>query len=202
MNASDNTASEARYDTILDSAKTAFLAYGFSRTTMDDIARAAKLSRPALYLHFKNKTAIYRAIAKRMLLDSVAIAGEELNSDGTFEQKLFRAIDGALLTHMAEIMQAPHGSELLDAKNDLAADLLGEWQVEMTKLFATFIDAEANRSGTDLESRNLSAGELAETLMDGLEGMKMRLQEAGQQASATRSIVRLIALAVTSSNGS
>ena len=36
-----------------------FLAYGFARTTMDDIARAADMSRPALYLLFKNKTDIY-----------------------------------------------------------------------------------------------------------------------------------------------
>lgn len=196
MNISDNTANDVRRDLILDSAKTMFLAYGFSRTTMDDIARAAKLSRPALYLHFKNKTAIYRALAERMLRDSVAIAEAELKGDGHFEQRLFRAIDCALLTHMAEIMQAPHGAELLDAKNDLAADLLGEWQVAMTGLFATFIEAEANRAGIDLEGKNLSAGDLAENLLDGLEGMKARLQDAGQQAAATQRIVRLIALAL------
>ncbi len=197
MTISDTTLSDTRRDAILDSAKTAFLAYGFSRTTMDDIARATKLSRPALYLHFKNKTAIYRALAERMLRDSVGIAEAELNGDGHFEQRLFRAIDCALLMHMAEIMQAPHGSELLDVKNDLAADLLGEWQMAMTSLFATFIEAEADRAGIDLDGKNLSAGDLAETLLDGLEGMKARIQDAAQQASAARRLVRLIALAVS-----
>ena len=38
------------------------LAYGYSRTTMDDIARAAEMSRPALYLLFRNKAEIYRAM--------------------------------------------------------------------------------------------------------------------------------------------
>lgn len=197
MNVSENTARDTRREAILDSAKTAFLAYGFSRTTMDDIARAAKLSRPALYLHFKNKTAIYRALAERMLRDSVEIAEAELNGDGHFEQRLFRTIDKALLMHMAEIMQAPHGSELLDVKNDLAADLLGEWQVAMTSLFARSIQVEADRARIDLDSRNLSANGLAETLLDGLEGMKARLESIQAQENAARRIVRLIALAVS-----
>ena len=46
-----------------------FLAYGYSRVTMDDIARAAEVSRPALYLLFRNKADIYRAIGA-MLLDA------------------------------------------------------------------------------------------------------------------------------------
>lgn len=193
----DNTLSDTRHDAILDSAKAAFLAYGFSRTTMDDIARAAKLSRPALYLHFKNKTAIYCGLADRMLRGSVAIAEAELNGDGDFEQRLYRAIDSALLALMAEIMQAPHGSELLDVKNDLAADLVCEWQGAMTSLFATSIQSEADRARIDLVARNLSAVGLAETLMDGLEGMKTRLETIQEQEIAARRIVRLIALAVS-----
>ncbi len=43
-----------------------FLAYGYQRVTMDDIARAAEVSRPALYLLFRNKADIYRAIGERM----------------------------------------------------------------------------------------------------------------------------------------
>ena len=44
-----------------------FLAYGYSRVTMDDIARAAEMSRPALYLLFRNKAEIYRAIGAMLL---------------------------------------------------------------------------------------------------------------------------------------
>ena len=57
-----------------------FLAYGFARTTMDDIARAADMSRPALYLLFRNKGQIYRAIAATMLEDSLLKADRALSS--------------------------------------------------------------------------------------------------------------------------
>jgi AcrR family transcriptional regulator len=60
----DSTTRRAR---ILVGAMKVFLAYGFQRTTMDDIARAAEISRPALYLLFRNKTDIYRALASGFL---------------------------------------------------------------------------------------------------------------------------------------
>ena len=47
-----------------------FLTYGYARVTMEDIARAAEISRPALYLLFKNKADIYRAIGAALLEQS------------------------------------------------------------------------------------------------------------------------------------
>ena len=41
---------------ILKSAFQAFATYGFKKTSMDDIAKGAGMSRPAVYLHFKNKS--------------------------------------------------------------------------------------------------------------------------------------------------
>ncbi|MEO1613491.1 MAG: helix-turn-helix domain-containing protein, partial [Pseudomonadota bacterium] len=46
---------------ILESAVGVFGRYGFKRCSMEDIAEAAGMSRPALYQHFKNKTEIFRA---------------------------------------------------------------------------------------------------------------------------------------------
>ena len=67
---------DARRMRILDGAKQAFLAYGFQRATMDDIARAAEISRPALYLMFKNKSDIYRALANAHTGEMIATARE------------------------------------------------------------------------------------------------------------------------------
>ena len=71
MTTAPQTAPDPKRARILDGAMKVFLAYGYSRVTMDDIARAAEMSRPALYLLFKNKAEIYRAIGA-MLLDASA----------------------------------------------------------------------------------------------------------------------------------
>ena len=56
---------QARYDTILDAAELVFSEKGYERTSMDDIARPASLSRALLYVYFKDKAAIQRGIMLR-----------------------------------------------------------------------------------------------------------------------------------------
>src|SRR5262245_29329739 len=53
------TRSETRRMAILEAAQKCFFQYGLERTRMDDIARVAQISRPALYEHFDNKSAIF-----------------------------------------------------------------------------------------------------------------------------------------------
>lgn len=56
---------QARYETILDAAELVFSEKGYERTSMDDIARTASLSRALLYVYFKDKAAIQRGIMLR-----------------------------------------------------------------------------------------------------------------------------------------
>lgn len=56
---------QARYDAILDAAELVFSEKGYERTSMDDIARTAALSRALLYVYFKDKAAIQRGIMLR-----------------------------------------------------------------------------------------------------------------------------------------
>ncbi len=54
-----------RHETILDAAEQVFFRKGFDQTTMDDIARAAQLSRALLYVYFRDKNAIMRGVMLR-----------------------------------------------------------------------------------------------------------------------------------------
>lgn len=56
---------QARYNAILDAAEKAFSDKGYERTSMDDIARGASLSRALLYVYFKDKSAIQQGIILR-----------------------------------------------------------------------------------------------------------------------------------------
>lgn len=56
---------QARYESILDAAELVFSEKGYERTSMDDIARTANLSRALLYVYFKDKAAIQRGIMLR-----------------------------------------------------------------------------------------------------------------------------------------
>ncbi|RWK36741.1 TetR/AcrR family transcriptional regulator [Mesorhizobium sp.] len=183
---------------ILDGAMKVFLAYGFARTTMDDIARAADMSRPALYLLFKNKTDIFRAIAMMLLSRSLKQAKTALAGNGAFSERMTRAIDEALISMTRTVHASPHGAELLDMKSSLA-DLIGGWRSRFAEHVAAAIESEAGRNGVDLTAKGLSAKLLADMLLDGLEGMKMRISDPDEQRRAAAALIRVIDLALQKS---
>jgi AcrR family transcriptional regulator len=189
------TATDPKRARILDGALKMFLAYGFSRTTMDDIARAAEVSRPALYLLFRNKTDIYRALASILLEGSCAKAKAALATGKPLGERMWLAIDTAIISVMAEISESPHGAEILDMKGSLAGDVVEAWRSTLVGHFAAAIESEA-KTGADLAARGLSPMMLADMLFDGLEGMKMRITGAEEQRKAVRGLVRVIELSI------
>ena len=56
---------ERRRQQIIVAAKRVFSERGFSKTTMEDIAREAELSPGTLYLYFKNKDELYASLSLR-----------------------------------------------------------------------------------------------------------------------------------------
>lgn len=181
---------------ILEGAMKVFLAYGFSRTTMDDIARAAEVSRPALYLLFKNKTDIYRAIGSCLLCNSMRDARRALTAEAPFAERLTDALDKACFRLMAMIEGSPHGEELLDVNNSLAADLVAQWRDDFSTMLATEIAGEAARRGVDLAARHVSSEGLAGMLLDGFDGMKARGVSSEDAAARSRELVIVIGLAL------
>lgn len=58
---------EHRRDQILDAAIALIEEHGFEKTTMDEIADRAELSKGTLYLYYNDKATLYQAIKKRAL---------------------------------------------------------------------------------------------------------------------------------------
>jgi len=58
---------ERRRQQIMVAAKRVFSEKGFSKSTMEDIAREAELSPGTLYLYFKNKDDLYASLSLRIL---------------------------------------------------------------------------------------------------------------------------------------
>lgn len=68
---------EATREALLDAAETIFLERGVSKTSLEQIARQAGMTRGAVYWHFKNKSDLFHAMLERVkmplrqLLDDV-----------------------------------------------------------------------------------------------------------------------------------
>ena len=53
------TKNEDREDRIINAAQKLIVHYGYDKTTVDEIAREAGISKGAVYLHFDKKEAIF-----------------------------------------------------------------------------------------------------------------------------------------------
>ena len=49
-------------DTIIDAARSVFAHYGYKKTTMDEIAQAARKGKSSLYHYFKSKEDVFQAV--------------------------------------------------------------------------------------------------------------------------------------------
>ena len=74
--------SEATYSALLDAAEREFTRKGVARTTLNDVASAAGLTRGALYWHFKDKSALVQAMCDRVFLPMQALLNELAASAG------------------------------------------------------------------------------------------------------------------------
>lgn len=177
---------------VLEGATGVFLSYGYNRTTMDDIARAAEMSRPALYLLFRNKAEIFRALGDGLLEQSLAGASAALSGPGSFRERVEAMSEAGVICHVETVMASPHGAELLGAKDSLAVDLAQHWREQMAVILARAISAEAAAMGIDLAARGLSARAIADHFFDAVEGMKNRIPEASAMRAGVKSLVALI----------
>lgn len=70
---------EATRNALLDAAEAVFLEQGVSRTSLEQIARHAGMTRGALYWHFKDKDALFDAVRQRAQVTSEELL-EQLSS--------------------------------------------------------------------------------------------------------------------------
>jgi AcrR family transcriptional regulator len=59
----------ARRAQLIEAAATAFLGRGFERTSMEDIAQTAGVSRLIVYRNFESKEHLYREVLRQLLVD-------------------------------------------------------------------------------------------------------------------------------------
>ncbi|WP_457944296.1 TetR family transcriptional regulator [Vreelandella alkaliphila] len=73
----------ATREALLDAAEEVFFAKGVARTSLEQIARHANLTRGAVYWHFKNKGDLFMALVERVRMPFQSLMEEVNNADQT-----------------------------------------------------------------------------------------------------------------------
>ncbi len=182
---------EARRLELLETALGVFLRYGFRKTSMDDVARAAGLSRQGLYLYFSSKEVLFRA-GLTLILDRSLDAGKAALDDESrgIEDRLLAAVDAMFGQHVETLGAASHQAELIEASETLVGELIDEQE----KAFRAAVARALKVAGVTAawEAWGLSGRDLAETLVAAAHGAKYRVPSRAAYTERVKRAVRLV----------
>jgi AcrR family transcriptional regulator len=192
MSIMQQTPEDHRRLTILAAAFDIVMRYGFKRTTMDDIARQAGMSRPALYLFYKNKTEIFRACVSAFMLEmQQEVAACFLTAKPPLDQVTDALIAG-IVAPMRKLTITPHGAEIFDLKYELAKDLGDQWMQAIQDEICKGMEAAAKAGKLDLTRSGQTEQDFACLLVDSAEGMKLRTLDPDRLEDRLRQLARLV----------
>src|SRR5262245_27526685 len=100
---------------VLEAARWCFLNFGFAKTSFEDIAKRAGLSRTLLYRSFADKEAIYRAVFVEWLVSRHPAAVKAAKARGNAQARLVAVCRLLVIEPWAEMVGAPMGREFLEA---------------------------------------------------------------------------------------
>jgi AcrR family transcriptional regulator len=136
----DIASGDSRREALLEAAVGVFARYGFRKTSMDEVARAAGVSRQGLYLLFADKEELFRKALTYKLARQLSAAVIALSSTGDpLEARLIAACDewaGQFIGTMGA-----DAADLMCASTSLAGDTLAHYEALFEKALTHAIEA-------------------------------------------------------------
>lgn len=164
-----------------------FLRYGFVRTTMGDIAQAAGVSRPALYLVFASKEEAFTAVVRKLNVDKLDAVRERLPTLPALRDKLMHAC----------LTWGAHGAELTAVHPD-ARDLFDVARLPVREIYGDFevLIAELVEPALQGSTLPLTPAALARGLTYAMRGFKDAATDVEDMRSLIAAEVEIVAAAL------
>jgi len=161
---------DIKKEKILEAAYEQFLHYGYSKTTMNEIAGALSMSKALLYYYFPDKSQLYIAVTRKLAIEYLK----------TLEDKITQLIDlkeafvFQINTHHEFILNNYNFFDYIRLNEQNMPDTIWEIvdqirQSEMD-LLGNAIKAEAERGGIKPVD---NPREIVDLLLDALQGVKV-----------------------------
>ena len=97
---------------IVDAARHLILRHGLRATTMEAVAREAKIAKPTLYGYFPDKEAVFAAIIQLLASDITAAFDAALHGEGDVVARIGAALAAKYKVIARLLEDSPHAEEL------------------------------------------------------------------------------------------
>lgn len=176
---------------IMEAAIGVFLRYGFKKTSMDDLARAAGISRQGLYLHFPSKDELFTQAATWFAEQGLAAMRAALaRKDLPLEARLIGAFDALHVQRDGSRMSLEHMNEIVATARQLAGPVLEAFDLTLIEELTRALET----GGADVpwRSSGLTAKALAQHLHAASHGLKHYACTAAEYQDGIHIAVRLV----------
>ena len=187
---------DAKSATVMQAGYDAFLQFGLKRTTMQDIADRAGMSRAALYLHYKNKDDIFCAMMEAYFEAAAAAAEEALDSHSDPARALTAAFEAQMGDAGSALMQSPHAEELLSYKHSVGAAVMEAGREKLVAVYARWLERGVVEGVIDPTAVAGSADRMARVMLAALDGMKIGGFDWDGYVEARNHMARIFARAI------
>lgn len=159
-----------------------FRTHGFAKTSMSDIAKAAGVSRTALYNHFDTKEAVFRALSERINSRATGAVLKAAAAPEAWDVRL-RGVMHARCDWVYDLLHdGAFGRELIDEKNRMCGGRVLSANDRFTALLTDILVSGG--------IRQKQAGVIASMLVNAVNGI---LEAAKTRAEAEAEVDLLIA---------
>ncbi len=162
--ADENVKPGRKADQVLDGARDVFMAQGFEGASVDDIARAARVSKATLYSYYPDKRVLFSHVLKSECTKQANVLTELLEAGGTTREVLCniaRSFVSFLVTPVALSMFRICVAES-DRFPEVSRAFYSSGPEIMRKRMVAFLQNATSRGDLEIEDFGLAADQLAE----------------------------------------
>jgi AcrR family transcriptional regulator len=172
---------------VREAALEVFLRHGYRKVTMDDIARGVGVSRPALYLVYPNKEAVFRDVVQTGLDKLVDDIEHGLPRQRTLAEQLGHVFEVSSVGSFELVARAPAAAELMNASFDFVGELFAQHDRRRAEIVARLLRAAVR----DPEALQPSAEARARVLITAVHGFKSAARDLQDLRSLVRDLVQM-----------
>lgn len=149
-----------------------FAQYGYRKTSIDDIARAAQVAKRTVYLHFENKAALFLAILECIGDQIRQRCATAESARGTAVDRLAALLDAFFVMGFDVFGKSDHMPELEETFSKLAHSRIADLKAEYRDRLAKFLRSLQRTGEIGEPPRGLTVEQIVYILFRAAEGVK------------------------------
>jgi AcrR family transcriptional regulator len=173
---------------IIEAAAKVFLRYGYKKVTMGDLAEAVPMSRPALYLVFDSKEAVFRAVLRSYFDATMAELQAGLPLAESVERQMLYAFEVWCVRPFEMTIATPDTKDLLESGYEFAHDVVTAGFDGFEALLAQLLEPVVQHQAAP----EMLAQQVARILVSGITGLKQSAGTAGDLRQMIGTLLTLV----------